>query len=83
MYESNSIWKFFLIDQKSVYSYLQYHWCPNTLIVNEESIDSSNIYNNNNGIAIWIKIMARIIVQTNSIICLSKRLILIYLLFNI
>ena len=73
-----------LIDQKSVYSYLQYHWCPRTLIVKDESIDSSNIYNNNNeGIAIWIKIIAGIIVQIHSIVCLSKRFILIYLFFNI
>jgi len=43
MYESNSIWLDFLIDQKSVYSYLQYHWWPKTLIVIDESIDSSSI----------------------------------------
>ena len=77
MYESNSIWIFDLIDQKSVYSYLQYHWWPSTLIVKDESIDSSNIYNNNNeGIAIWIKIIAGIIVQIHSIICLSNKFIL-------
>ena len=54
------------------------------MIVSDESIDSSNIYNNNNdGIAIWIKIIAGIIVQIHSIICLSKRFILINLFNNI
>merc|ERR1712165_508083 len=51
---------------------------------NAESIDSSNMYNNNNeGIAIWIKIIAGIIVQIHSIICLSSRVMLINLLNNI
>ena len=73
-----------LIDHISEYSYLQYHWCPITFNVRDESIDSSNIYNNSKeGIAIWIKIIAGIIVQILSIICLSKRLMLINLLYNI
>ena len=72
------------IAQKSLYSYLQYHWCPIALIVKLESIDSSSIYNNSNeGIAIWIKIIAGIIVQMHSIICLSNRFILINLFINI
>lgn len=46
-------------------------------------MDSSSIYNNNkDGIAIWIRIIAGIIVQIHSIIWLSKRFILIYLFFN-
>ena len=64
--------------QKSLYSYLQYHWWPIALIVKFESIDSSNIYNNNNeGMAIWIKIIAGIMVQIHSIICLSNKFLLI------
>ena len=70
--------------QKSLYSYLQYHWWPIALIVKFESIDSSNIYNNNNeGIAIWIKIIAGIMVQIHSIICLSNKFLLINELNNI
>ena len=66
------------MDQKSVYSYLQYHWCPNTLIVRDESIDSSSIYKSNKeGIAIWIRMIAGIIVQIHSIIWLSNKFILI------
>ena len=72
------------IAQKSLYSYLQYHWCPIALIVKLESIDSSSIYNNSNeGIAIWIKIIAGIIVQIHSIICLSNKFLLIKELNNI
>ena len=83
IYDSNSI-LLLLIDQKSLYSYLQYHWCPITLIVKDESIDSSNIYNNNkDGIAIWTKMIAGMIVQIHSIICLSSKVILIILLNNI
>ena len=71
----------FETDQKSVYSYLQYHWCPKTFKVKEESTDSSNMYKSNKeGIAIWIKITAGIIVQIHSIIWLSNKFILIYLL---
>ena len=53
-------------------------------MVKLESIDSSSIYNNNNeGIAIWIKIIAGIIVQIHSIIWLSNRFLLIKELNNI
>ena len=54
------------------------------LIVRLESIDSSSIYSRSkDGIAIWIKITAGMIVQIHSIICLSSRVILINLLNNI
>ena len=53
-------------------------------MVKLESIDSSSIYNNNNeGIVIWIKIIAGIIVQIHSIIWLSNRFLLIKELNNI
>jgi len=53
-------------------------------MVKLESIDSSSIYNNNNeGIAIWIKIIAGIIVQIHSIIWLSNRFLLTKELNNI
>ena len=53
-------------------------------MVKLESIDSSSIYSNNNeGIAIWIKIIAGIIVQIHSIIWLSNRFLLIKELNNI
>jgi len=49
-----------------------------------ESIDSSSMYNNNNeGIAIWIKMIAGMIVQIHSIICLSNKFLLIKELNNI
>ncbi len=50
----------------------------------EELTASSNIYKSNNeGKAIWIKIIAGIIVQTHSIICLSNKVILINLFTTI
>ena len=53
-------------------------------MVKLESIDSSSIYSNNNeGIAIWIKIIAGIIVQIHSIIWLSNRFLLTKELNNI
>ena len=48
------------------------------LMVRLESIDSSSIYSRSkDGIAIWIKITAGIIVQIHSIICLSSKFLLI------
>ena len=53
-------------------------------MVKLESIDSSSIYSSNNeGIAIWIKIIAGIIVQIHSIIWLSNRFLLTKELNNI
>ena len=53
-------------------------------MVKLESIDSSSIYSNNNeGIAIWIKMIAGIIVQIHSIIWLSNRFLLTKELNNI
>jgi hypothetical protein len=50
----------------------------------EESTDSSSIYSKiREGMAIWIKITAGIIVQIHSIICLSKSVLLIWLLTSI
>jgi len=47
-------------------------------MVNDESIDSSNIYKSKReGMAIWIKITAGTIVQIHSIICLSNKFLLI------
>jgi len=78
IYASNSTWELFPIAQKSLYSYLQYHWWPMALIVRLESIDSSSIYSRSkDGIAIWIKITAGMIVQIHSIICLSSKFLLI------
>ena len=55
-----------------------------TFNVSEELIASSNIYKSSNeGKAIWIKIIAGIIVQMHSVIWLSSKNILIYLLYNI
>ena len=43
MYESNSNASSDPILQKSVYSYLQYHWCPSALIVSDASTESSSM----------------------------------------
>jgi len=57
---------------------------PWKIVIKLESIDSSSIYSNNNeGIAIWIKIIAGIIVQIHSIIWLSNRFLLTKELNNI
>jgi len=67
-----------------VYSYLQYHWWPIALIDIQASADSSSIYNKiKEGIAICTKITAGIIVQTDSIICISKRVLLTLVLNSI
>ena len=80
IYDLNSICAILIIDQKSLYSYLQYHWWPKTFTVREESTDSSNIYRRSNeGMAIWINTTAGIIVQIHSIIWLSSKFIFIYL----
>ena len=78
MYESNSKKDCFPENQKSEYSYLQYHWCPIAFSVKELSIDSSNMYNNKReGRAIWTKINAGITVQILSTICISNKFLLI------
>jgi len=59
-------------------------YTPWKIVIKLESIDSSSIYSNNNeGIAIWIKIIAGIIVQIHSIIWLSNRFLLTKELNNI
>ena len=69
-------------DQKSEYSYLQYHWCAIIFKDSLASIDSSNIYNNNReGIAICTNTSAGIIVQIHSITCLSNKF-LVTILFK-
>lgn len=80
IYASNSRFVPSPTDQKSLYSYLQYHWCPIVLRVSEESTDSSNIYRSNSeGKAICNNKMAGIIVQTHSTICISSKPILMCL----
>jgi len=84
IYASNSSWALSLRDQKSEYSYLQYHWWPTTLIDKTESIDSSNMYNRRSeGSAIWTKMTAGITVHTHSTIWLSRRFWLMNVLLNI
>merc|ERR1719378_645613 len=79
IYASNSRFVPSPTDQKSLYSYLQYHWCPIVLRVSEESTDSSNIYRSNSeGKAICNNKMAGIIVQTHSTICISSKPMLMY-----
>ena len=59
-------------------------YTPWKIVIKLESIDSSSIYSNNNeGIVIWIKIIAGAIVQTHSIIWLSNRFLLTKELNNI
>ena len=59
------------IDQKSLYLYFQYHWCPIALIIRLKSSNLSNTYSNNNeGIRIWIKIIVEIIIQKHLQMCL-------------
>ena len=61
-------------SHKSLYSYLQYHWCPMVFRVKEVSTLSSSMYSNNNdGRAIWSKIAAGTRVHTHSTICISSR----------
>ena len=83
IYASNSTAESDPILQKSVYSYLQYHWCPSALIVNDASIESSSIYNKSKeGIAICTRITAGTIVHTHSIICLSSSVLFIKELYT-
>jgi len=57
---------------RSVYSYLQYHWCPIALIVVVGLFSSSIKYRRcRDGSASIIRIDAGIIVQINSVLCAS------------
>ena len=59
----NSPWNPF-INQKSLYSYFQYYWCPIALIVKLKLSNLSNTYNSNNeDIKIWIRTIMKIIIQ--------------------
>jgi len=65
---------------KSEYSYDQYHWCPIVFTEIDGLLVSSNIYRiRNDGSAMKINIIAGVIVQINSIICLSSKFRLIIL----
>ena len=80
IYESNSTIFSEGPAQKSLYSYLQYHWWAKILTENVESIDSSNIYSSSNeGIAICTRTIAGIIVQIPSIIWLSSKFFVVNL----
>lgn len=58
---------------KSLYSYLQYHWCPMVLIVIKGLLISSIKYKSRKeGKAIKIRVIAGIIVQITSIIWPSR-----------
>lgn len=62
IYESNSMFV------KSEYSYLQYHWCPTVLIVNDGVFNSSVKYNRcRDGTARNTRVTAGRIVHTVSI----------------
>lgn len=74
MYESISRF------EKSVYSYLQYHWWPITFKVRFGFVTSSVRYKRRrDGIAKNSRTMAGRIVQIVSICCASKRYLLVYL----
>lgn len=69
---------------KSEYSYLQYHWWPIDLIVNDGKLISSIKYKIfNEGIAIYIKIIIGMIVQKISIIWFCIIYLLVKLLIKI
>lgn len=78
IYESNSM----LL--KSLYSYLQYHWCPMILIVKRGLFNSSIKYSKwSEGSAINLRIIVGINVHTNSIIWFSRIFLEINLLIII
>lgn len=67
MYESISTF------EKSVYSYLQYHWCPTVFTVRDGFLTSSVMYKiRSDGRANTRRISAGRIVHTVSTICASK-----------
>ena len=72
IYLSNSSLSPLFKVQKSLYSYLQYHWCPIVFNVKTLSTVSSNIYKRSkDGSAICNNNTAGIKVQTHSTICIS------------
>lgn len=69
---------------KSLYSYLQYHWCPIILIVKRGLFSSSIKYNRwREGRAMKLRIIVGIRVHTNSIIWFSRIFLEINLLIII
>ncbi len=65
---------------KSVYSYLQYHWCPMAFSVNTGCLTSSVIYRiRSDGSASTSSVRAGRIVHTVSTVCASRTYRLMYL----
>ena len=67
------------MSAKSVYSYLQYHWCPIAFRVMDGFLTSSVRYSSRrDGRARKIKMIAGTMVQIVSICCASIRYRLVY-----
>jgi len=69
-----TIYESISISEKSVYSYLQYHWCPIAFSVSDGFLTSSVRYKSrSDGSARKTRIIAGTIVQIVSICCASIR----------